>query len=107
MHPPINLFATKANAILPFCMSPVPDLMFWKEDTFQHNWDDLNVYALPPFTLLRQILLRVLISWNFSMILIAPLWPQKEWFAYHLSLLRLPSFRAAEPTGSTSHSKVS
>ena len=28
-----------------------PNPMIWKEITFQHPWDHLNVYAFPPFTL--------------------------------------------------------
>ena len=51
------------------------------EDAFQHSWDNLSIHAFSPFALLRQILLRVLVSRNLIMILIAPLWPQKEWFA--------------------------
>ena len=55
--------------------------MAWKVDSVQYSWDDLSIDALPPFTLLRQVLSRVPISRYLSMILIAPLWPQKEWFA--------------------------
>ena len=80
-------FLTRVNTKLPLYVFPIPDPMAWKEDDFQHSWDDLSVYAFPPFTLLRQILLSVLISWKLSIILVAPLWPQKEWFANIISLL--------------------
>ena len=88
IYPPTVLFATRANAKLPLYVSPVLYPISWKEDTFQHSWDDLNIYASPPFTLLglRQILSRVLISQNLFMILVAPLWPQKECFASFLLL---------------------
>ena len=55
--------------------------MRWKEDAFQHQWDNLNIYTFPLFGLLRQVLSRVMLSCNLSMILVAPFGPQKEWFA--------------------------
>ena len=47
-----------------------------------------SVYlCLPAVSLLRQVLLRVLLSTGLLLVLVAPLWPQKEWFADLLSLL--------------------
>ena len=108
MFSPI-FFDTRVNTKLPLYVFPIPDPMAWKEDDFQHSWDDLTVYAFPPFTLLRQILLSVLISWKLSIILVAPLWPQKEWFANIISLL-LDAARASsavELASSTSCMEVS
>ena len=42
---------------------------------------DLSVWAFHPFSPQRQVLSRMLISRNLSVILVAPLWLQKEWFA--------------------------
>ena len=39
------------------------------------------------FALLKQVLSGVMLSRNLSMILVASLWPQKEWFADALVLL--------------------
>ena len=39
------------------------------------------------WTLIRQVLSIVMLSWNLTMILVAPLWPQEEWFANLLALL--------------------
>ena len=61
--------------------------MAWKQDASQHQWDNLSVYSFPLFSLHSQVLLKVLLSTNASMILVAPLWPQKEWF---VDLLALP-----------------
>ena len=66
---------------------PIPDPMGSKGHSFQHSWDGLYIYALLPFTLLRQILLRVLISWNLIMTPVALLWHQKVWFTDLLPLL--------------------
>ena len=51
------------------------------------------VCASPPFTLLRNVLLRVMLSTGLSMILVGPLWPQKDWFADLMALLVEPHIR--------------
>ncbi|XP_068244858.1 uncharacterized protein [Palaemon carinicauda] len=56
--PVMDLFATKLNTQLPVFCSPVPDPKVAFEDAFQHPWDNLNVYAFPPFGMLRQVLNR-------------------------------------------------
>ena len=71
-NPSIDLFATCLNAKLPLYCSLVPDPQAVFEDVFRHPWDDLDLYAFPPFPL------------------VAPLWPEKEWFADLLLLLTQP-----------------
>ena len=83
----LALFATHANAKLPLYVSQVADPRAWKQDMFQHPWDHLSAYAFPPFALLRQVLLTVLLSIGLSLVLVALLWPHKGWFADLLSLL--------------------
>ena len=82
----ISLFATRAILKLPLYVSTFPDPVTLREDASQHSWNNLSIYAFPPFALLKRILLRVMISKTY-MILIIPLWPLKEWFADLLSLL--------------------
>ena len=77
-RPHLDLFASRTIAKLLLYMSPVPNLVAWKHDAFQHPWDNLSAYTFPPFTLIRQVLLRVLLSTELSLILVAPYWPQKE-----------------------------
>ena len=60
------------------------------EDAFQHPWDDLDLYAFPPFRLVGQVIARVRESSRVAMTLVAPLWPEKEWFADLLLLLTQP-----------------
>ena len=86
-RPHLDLFATQANTKIPLYMSLVWDPMAWKQDAFQHPWDHLSTYTFQPFALLRQVLSRVLVSTSLLLILVAPLWPQKEWFANLMSLL--------------------
>ena len=89
-NPSIDLFATNLNAKLPLYCSLVPDPQAVFEDAFRHPWDDLDVYAFPPFPLIGRVIARVRESSRLAMTLVAPLWPEKEWFADLLLLLTQP-----------------
>ena len=84
------LFATCLNAKLPLYCSLVPDPQAVFEDAFRHPWDDLDLYAFPPFALVGRVIARVQQSSRVVMTLVAPLWPEKEWFADLLLLLTQP-----------------
>ena len=85
--PTIGLFATHLNAKLPLYCSLIPDPQGVFEDAFCHPWNHLDVYAFPPFGLVDKVVARVRETPNLSMTLIAPLWPEKAWFADLLLLL--------------------
>ena len=89
-NPSIDLFATCLNAKLPLYCSLVPDPQAVFEDAFRHPWDDLALYAFPPFPLVGRVIARVRESSRVAMTLVAPLWPEKEWFADLLLLLTQP-----------------
>ena len=82
----MDFFAIRSNMKLPLYLSLVLDPIAWKQNAFQHPWNDLSACDFPPFTLLRQVLLRVMLSANLSLVIVTPLWPQ-EWFADLLALL--------------------
>ena len=86
-HPLIDSLATRANTKLLLYVTPILNLLAWTQDAFHHPWDDLGAYTFPPFTLPRQVLLRVIFLAVLSLVLIAPLWPQNEWFTDLLALL--------------------
>ena len=88
--PSIDLFATCLNAKLPLYCSLVPDPQAIFQDAFRHPWDDLDLYAFPPFPLVGRVIARVRESLPVAMTLVAPLWPEKEWFADLLLLLTQP-----------------
>ena len=88
--PTIDLFATHLNAKLPLYCSLIPDPQAVFEDAFRHPWNHLGVYAFPPFGLVDRVVARVRDPPNLSMTLIAPLWPEKAWFADLLLLLTNP-----------------
>ena len=63
------------------------------EDAFQNPWDNLDVYAFPPFSLIQRVLVRVRASRNLRMTLVAPFWPHQIWFPDLLELLVAEPFR--------------
>ena len=69
IRPHIDLFSLRTYKKIALYMSSIPDPMAWKQDAFQHPWDNLCMYTFSPFTLLRQILLRVMLSTNLLMIM--------------------------------------
>ena len=89
-NPSIDLFATCLNAKLPLYCSLVPDPQAVFEDAFRHPWNDLDLYAFPPFALVGRVIARVQESSRVVMTLVAPLWPEEEWFADLLLLLTQP-----------------
>ena len=88
----VDLFATSLNHRLPVYFSPLRDLMSAGTDALLQSWDNMRAYAFPPFALVRQVLNKVRNSHNLELTLIAPLWPQKEWFPDLLELLMDPPF---------------
>ena len=88
--PSIDLFATNYNAKLPLYSSFIPDPQAVFEDAFRHPWDNLDLYAFPPFPLVERVVARVRETPNLSMTLVASLWPEKDWFADLLLLLTQP-----------------
>ena len=88
---PLNeLLATSLNVKLPLYCLLVPDPQAVFEDAFRHPWDDLDVYAFPPFPLIGRVVSRVRESSRLAMTLVTPLWPEKEWFTDLLLLLIQP-----------------
>ena len=85
--PQVDLFATSVNHQLPLYVSPLPDPGAWKEDAFAFQWEGLDMYAFPPFALIRRVLVRVRDASCVRMTLIAPKWPQADWFPLLLGLL--------------------
>ena len=85
--PTIDLFVTHLNAKLPLYCSLIPDPLAVFEDAFRRLWNHLDVYAFPPFNLVDRVVARIRETPNLSMTLIAPLWPEKSWFADLLLLL--------------------
>ena len=92
----VDLFATALNFRCPLYFAPMSDPQSIGADAFLHPWDNLMAYAFPPFTLVRRVLNKVRESHNLVLTLIAPFWPQKEWFPDLLESLLEPPLRLPE-----------
>ena len=76
----VDLFATWFNHKLPKFVSPVPDQTAWAVDALTLPWENLDVSAFPPVSLLNQLVSKVMDQGCCRMILIAPGWPNLSWF---------------------------
>ena len=88
--PSLDLFATHLNEKLPLYCSLILDPQAVLEDAFCHPWNDLDTYAFPPFHLVKRVVAWIRETPNLSMTLVAPLWPEKAWFAGLLLLTQPP-----------------
>ena len=83
----IDLFATSLTARLPVFFAPAWEPKAAGVDAFLQPWDNLQAYAFPPIAIIRRVLLKLRASRNCDLTLIAPFWPQREWFPDLLELL--------------------
>ena len=81
----VDLFATSLNHRLQVYFSPMADPQAAAVDALVQSWDSLQ--AFPPFSLLQRVLSKVRGSHNLELILVAPFWPLRPWFADLLDLL--------------------
>ena len=85
-----NLFSTSLNFRLPVYFSPLNDTLATGTVAFLQDWSGMQAYAFPPFALIRQVLVKLRPCRGTELTLIAPYWPQKEWFPDLLSLSIVP-----------------
>ena len=71
----------------PVYFSPASNPRAAGTDALLQPWDDLQAYAFPPIAIIRRVLLKLRSSKNCELTLIAPFWPQREWFPDLLELL--------------------
>ena len=84
-RPFMDLFALGKNTKLATYISPIREETAWKMDSLVQNWDGLYAYAYPPTSLIRACLNKVRTE-SVEIILIAPVWPNQEWFPDLLDL---------------------
>ena len=83
----IDLFATSLTARLPVFFAPAWEPKAAGVDAFLQPWDNLQAYAFPPIAIIKKVLLKLRAYHNCDLTLIAPFWPQREWFPDLLELL--------------------
>ena len=81
----IDLFATSLTARLPVFFVPAWGPKAAGVDAFLQPWDYLH--AFPPIAIIMRVLFSLRVSHNCDLTLIAPFWPQREWFPDLLELL--------------------
>ena len=86
-YPQVDLFATAKTHRLPSYFSPVQDPQALGTDALVQDWSGMVAYAFPPLPLIRRVINKVRASSNLRLFLIAPCWPQQEWFPDLLDLL--------------------
>ena len=74
----IELFTTRASPRLLLYMCPIADPLAWKSDALATQLGQSKHLCLPSICFLRQVILRVTVSWNLTMILVTPLCPQTD-----------------------------
>ena len=92
----VDLFATSLSYRLPVYYAPLQDPQSAGTDALLQSWDHQQLYAFPPFPLVRKVLNKLRASRGVELTLIAPFWPQKEWFPDLLESLVEPPFRLPE-----------
>ena len=83
----IDLFATSLTARLPVFFAPAAEPKATAVDAFLQPCDNLQAYAFPPIAIIKRVLLKLRASHHCDLTLIAPFWPQREWFPDLLELL--------------------
>ena len=88
--PQVDMFATKYNCKLAQYVSPVPDPNAWAVDALTVSWENLDMYAFPPVSLLGKVVSKLSDHLYKKVILIAPGWPNMPWFWDAMVPLCLP-----------------
>ena len=78
--PQVDMFATRYNFKLAKYVSPVPDPQAWAVDALSVCWENLDMYAFPPMSLLGKVVSKLSDHFYKRIILIAPGWPNMPWF---------------------------
>ena len=85
----IDLFATSLSHRCSLYFSPFHDPSTIGTDALLQNWDEHQVYAFPPWSMMPLVLKKLRSSSGVLMTLIAPFWPQRPWFPDLLDLVDL------------------
>ena len=77
----IDLFATAQHHQLPWYLSPrTEDPHALGHNVFAYHWPrDVLLYANPPWTILDQVVDKILMD-RVRIMLVAPFWPEAQWY---------------------------
>lgn len=94
-NPEIDLFATRPNTKFHKYVSWHRDPGAFVVNAFTLNWNNLDFYAFPPFSVAAKTLRKT--SLTAQGIIVAPYWSTQAWFPLFIKLL-LPGPVIPEPT---------
>ena len=86
--PTIDMFATRLNFQLATYVAWNFDPDAADIDAFSMNWNDLQMYCFPPFSVVGRMLNK-LQQTSATALVVLPLWPTKPWFVRALSMLTM------------------
>lgn len=90
--PEIDLFASRINTKCTKFISWRKDPDAFGVDAFTIEWKKLKFYAFPPFSIISQVLQKI-INEQAQGIVVVPYWPAQPWYPIYTSLLiRTPIF---------------
>ena len=87
VSPVIDLFASRINKQLPRYVSYRPDRDAEAIDAFTLNWENLNFYAFPPFSVIPTVLAKIQKE-RAEGIVVLPDWPTQSWYAKASELMK-------------------
>ena len=87
VSPVIDLFASQINKQLPRYVSYRPDRDAEAIDAFTLNWENLNFYAFPPFSVIPTVLAKIQKE-RAEGIVVLPDWPTQSWYAKASELMK-------------------
>ena len=90
MSPVIDLFASRINKQFQRYVSYRPDPDAEAIDAFSLNWENLNFYAFPPFSVIPTVLDKIQKE-RAEGIVVLPDWPTQSWYTKASKLMKQPS----------------
>lgn len=105
--PEVDMFASHLNAQLPRFVSRFPSPGAEQTNALRCRWPRTLLYAFPPLPLIPQVI-RKIVEEEAEVILVAPFWPRRPWFAdlRELSVQppwRIPDLKISLSQGPLSH----
>lgn len=86
ISPDIDLFASRLNTQFPKFASYKPEPGSLAVDAFNLNWENLNLYAFPPFSVTSKVLQKLQED-KATGVVVLPNWPTQVWFSKAMRML--------------------
>ena len=85
-HPDVGMFASRLNKQFPRYISFRPDPGAYLVDAFSPQWNELNGYYFPPFSVIPKVLQK-LEQDTATGVVVIPRWPTQVWYSMAMRML--------------------